>query len=85
MRDFKSDPLQTYASCCKTDTCKEVYLAEFGGACAVNTDCLNGLVCVGGLCEEPSPSVVSMALSVASTTSVIMGFVSCLFVLELTQ
>jgi hypothetical protein len=80
VRDFESDPLQTYASCCKTDTCEEVYLAEFGNACAVNTDCLNGLVCAGGLCEEPSPSVASMALSVASTTSVIMGLVSCLFV-----
>jgi len=80
VRDFESDPLQTYASCCKTGTCEEMYLAEFGGACAVNTDCLNGLVCAGGLCEEPSPSVASMALSVASTTSVIMGLVSCLFV-----
>ena len=75
---------------CKTDTCEEMYLAEFDGACGVNTDSLNGLVCAGGLCEIPSPIVAATAqpvrstsaptaLSAVSTTSVIMGLVGCLF------
>ena len=45
--DFESHPLQSYASCCETDTCEEMHLTEFGGACAVNTDCRNGLVLCG--------------------------------------
>ena len=60
---------------CKTDTCEEMHLAEFDGACGVNTDSLNGLVCAGGLCEEPSPSCYGSACSQHVST---YGSVCCI-------
>lgn len=61
--NFESDPLQSFAACCQTDSCEELYMEEIGGACGVDSDCVDDLVCLRGLCgTSPPPAESSIVL-----------------------
>lgn len=51
-RDFESDPELNFAACCEIGNCEELYLAEENQACATDSDCVDNLMCRGGLCEK---------------------------------
>jgi hypothetical protein len=51
--DFISDPIDNIGSCCKVGNCEELYMAQIHEACAVNSDCVDELVCKEGICGDP--------------------------------
>jgi len=51
---YESDPLLNIADCCATHSCEQDYLAAEDGACGVDADCMEGLVCEGHLCAKPA-------------------------------
>lgn len=50
-QSFESDPLANIGACCAVNNCEELYQSLEGEACAVNTDCMDDLICAGGMCE----------------------------------
>lgn len=58
---FDSDPANSWAPCCETDSCDETFLANEGGVCAQDGDCVDGTLCDGGFCVVPIASTTSSA------------------------
>ncbi|CAB9500113.1 Tyramine beta-hydroxylase [Seminavis robusta] len=74
--DFESKPEASVGSCCESNNCEELYVSGADGACGVDTDCINDLVCVGGICEFPPHGASTQALE-SSARKMNVGLFLC--------
>jgi dopamine beta-monooxygenase len=79
--DFSIEPENNIGSCCEIGNCEELYFSELNDACALDSDCIDALVCIGGLCKEISVegSRVARGKSFAVSAAILQLFVFSMF------